>query len=93
VSDDRDRREARRPVWTDVFPIDGRLDVVESEEACFVVVDGDPSDWLVRFEKTGDPSSREWAQNMAEVYNRRRLQRARAEHGTSADAKARTRPT
>jgi hypothetical protein len=53
-------------------PIPGRLDVLESDEACLVVVDGEPDDWLVRFEKADDFAAREWADNMARVYNRRR---------------------
>jgi hypothetical protein len=53
-------------------PVDGELEVLESDEACVVVVDGEPDDWLVRFEKTDDFAAREWADNMARVYNRRR---------------------
>jgi hypothetical protein len=53
-------------------PVDGVLDVLEDDEACFVIVDGEPEDWLVRFEKAADFAARDWAQNMARVYNRRR---------------------
>jgi hypothetical protein len=57
---------------TDGDPVDGELGVLEDEEACLVVVDGEPQDWLVRFEKADDFSARDWADNMARVYNRRR---------------------
>jgi hypothetical protein len=53
-------------------PVDGVLEVLEDDEACFVIVDGEPDDWLVRFEKAAGFAAREWAQNMAQVYNRRR---------------------
>ena len=53
-------------------PVDGELEVLEDAEACLVVVDGEPEDWLVRFEKADDFAAREWADNMARVYNRRR---------------------
>jgi hypothetical protein len=53
-------------------PVDGVLEVLEDDEACLVVVDGEPEDWLVRFEKAADFAAREWAHNMARVYNRRR---------------------
>ena len=53
-------------------PIDGVLEVVEREEACLVVVDGDEDDWVVRFDKRDGFAAREWAENMARVYNRRR---------------------
>jgi hypothetical protein len=53
-------------------PVDGVLDVLEDGEACFVIVDGEPEDWLARFEKATDFAAREWAHNMARVYNRRR---------------------
>jgi hypothetical protein len=52
--------------------VDGVLDVLEDDEACVVVVDGEPEDWLVRFEKAEDFAARDWADNMARVYNRRR---------------------
>jgi hypothetical protein len=53
-------------------PVDGVLEVLENDEACFVIVDGEPDDWLVRFEKAADFAARDWAQNMARVYNHRR---------------------
>lgn len=53
-------------------PVDGTLGVVEDEEACTVVVDGDEEDWLVRFDKAENFAARDWADNMASVYNRRR---------------------
>ena len=51
--------------------IEGRLAVREEEEAFLVVRVDDPEDWLARFEKDGDFPAREWAENMARVYNRR----------------------
>ena len=48
-------------------PVDGRLDVLESDEACLVVVDGEPDDWLVRFEKADDFAAREWADRLERV--------------------------
>jgi hypothetical protein len=56
----------------DADPVEDVLDVLEDDEACFVIVDGEPEDWLVRFEKAADFAARDWAQNMARVYNRRR---------------------
>jgi hypothetical protein len=53
-------------------PVDGTLGVVEDDESCTVVVDGDEEDWLVRFDKADDFAARDWADNMASVYNRRR---------------------
>jgi hypothetical protein len=53
-------------------PVHGVLEVLEDEEACLVVVDGEPEDWLVRFEKADDFAARDWAYNMAHVYNGRR---------------------
>ena len=50
---------------------DGRL-VVREEEAAFLVVRAeDPDDWLARFEKEDGFPARQWAENMARVYNRR----------------------
>ena len=54
------------------LPVKEALDVVEDCDACFVVVDRNPDDWLVRFEKTATSRARDWADNMARVYNRRR---------------------
>jgi len=51
--------------------VDGRLIVREEEAAFLVVREEDPDDWLARFEKEGDFLAREWAENMARVYNRR----------------------
>ena len=53
------------------FQVDGRLAVREEEGAFFVVRADDPEDWLVRFESDGTFPAREWAENMANVYNRR----------------------
>lgn len=60
------------------LPVNGRLDVIEDREACFVVVEGDVHDWLVRFEKAEHSGAREWADNMADVYNLRRQASERA---------------
>jgi hypothetical protein len=51
--------------------VNGRLTVVEKDTAFFVVREEDLNDWLVRFEKSPDFKAREWAENMAHVYNRR----------------------
>jgi hypothetical protein len=51
--------------------MDSRLAVREEEGAFLVVRAGDPEDWLARFDKDGDFPAREWAENMANVYNRR----------------------
>ncbi|HET7269895.1 MAG TPA: hypothetical protein VFI90_02300 [Rubrobacter sp.] len=56
--------------------IEGRLAVREEEGAFLVVLAGDPEDWLARFEKSGDFPAREWAENMARVYNRRLARRS-----------------
>ncbi len=45
--------------------------MVELEAAFLVVREGDPADWLARFEKSGGFPAREWAHNMANIYNRR----------------------
>jgi hypothetical protein len=57
------------------FQVDGRLAVREEEGAFFVVRADDPEDWLVRFESDGTFPAREWAENMASVYNRRLTRR------------------
>ncbi len=57
--------EDRRPL------VDGRLAVREERAAFLVVREEDPDDWLARFEKGGDFPAREWAENMARVFNRR----------------------
>jgi hypothetical protein len=57
------------------FQVDGRLAVREEEGAFFVVRADDPEDWLVRFESDGTFPAREWAENMASVYNRRLARR------------------
>jgi hypothetical protein len=51
--------------------VSGRLAVVEEDAAFFVTREADPTDWLVRFEKSPDFKAREWAENMVNVYNRR----------------------
>lgn len=51
--------------------VDGKLAVREEESAFLVFRAGDPEDWLARFEKTEDFPARQWAENMASVYNRR----------------------
>jgi hypothetical protein len=58
--------------------VDGELAVVEEEDAFLVARAEDPEDWLARFEKSGGFPARQWAENMARVYNRRlRLDSAR----------------
>lgn len=49
----------------------GRLAVREEETAFLVVREEDPDDWLARFEKGGGFPAREWAENMARVFNGR----------------------
>ncbi|HEX5849324.1 MAG TPA: hypothetical protein VFY59_09005 [Rubrobacter sp.] len=45
---------------------------MREEEAAFLVVrEGDPEDWLARFEKADDFPARQWAHNMVRIYNRR----------------------
>jgi len=51
--------------------VDGRLAIIEEEEAFLVVRVVDPDDWLVRLEKSPNFPAREWAENMVRVYNRR----------------------
>lgn len=51
--------------------VNDRLRVREEEEAYFVVLDQDESDWVVKFGKAPDFAAREWAENMAESYNDR----------------------
>jgi hypothetical protein len=51
--------------------VQDRLAVREEEAAFLVVREGDPDDWLARFDKGGGFPAREWAQNMVRVYNRR----------------------
>ena len=51
--------------------VEGRLAVREDEAAFLVVRAEDPGDWLVRFEKSPGFPAREWAENMASIYNRR----------------------
>ena len=51
--------------------MEGPLAVREEEGAFLVVREGDPDDWLARFEKGDDFPARAWAENMAAAYNRR----------------------
>ena len=51
--------------------VEGRLAVREEAGAFLVVREDAPEDWLARFEKADGFAAREWAQNMARVYNRR----------------------
>ena len=53
-----------------VLHVEGRL-AVREEEAAFLVVREDPDDWLARLDNDEDFPAREWAGNMANVYNRR----------------------
>ena len=57
--------EDRRP------QVGGRLAVREERAAFLVVREEDPDDWLARFEKVEGFPAREWAENMARVFNRR----------------------
>jgi hypothetical protein len=54
----------------------GRLSVREEETAFLVIWEEDPEDWLARFEKDGVFPAREWAENMANIYNRRLARRS-----------------
>jgi hypothetical protein len=65
-----------------VLQVEGRLAVREEVAAFLVVREEDPDDWLARFEKDGDFPAREWAENMAHVYNRRLARRPPAGHPT-----------
>lgn len=56
--------------------IDNMLAVREEEGAFLVVRAGDPEDWLARFETDGTFPAREWAENMASVYNWRLTRRS-----------------
>ena len=56
--------------------VDGRLAIIEEEEAFLVVRARDLDDWLVRFEKSPDFPACEWAENMIRVYNRRLAHRS-----------------
>jgi len=56
--------------------VEGRLAVREEASAFLVFRAGDPEDWLARFEKDDGFPAREWAENMARVYNRRLEQRS-----------------
>jgi hypothetical protein len=51
--------------------VEDRLAVREEEAAFLVVREGDPEDWLARFDKANGFPAREWAENMVRVYNRR----------------------
>ncbi len=53
----------------------GALAVREEGAAFLVVRAEDPDDWLARFEKGDGFPAREWAENMARVFNRRLEQR------------------
>ena len=47
------------------------LSVVEDDQRCLVVVDGDAEDWLVSFTKADDFDAAAWAHAMACVHNHR----------------------
>ena len=51
--------------------VEDRLAVREEAAAFLVVREGDPEDWLARFDKANGFPAREWAQNMVRIYNRR----------------------
>lgn len=59
--------------------VDDRLTVREEPDAYFVVLEHDESDWVVAFDKAPDFAAREWAMNMAESYNDRLADPARAQ--------------
>lgn len=71
--------------------VEGRLAVREEAGAFLVVRADDPEDWLARFEKGGRFPAREWAENMARVYNRR-LGRRAAGRPTPPETPPGTRP-
>jgi hypothetical protein len=48
-----------------------RLFKIDARGTFLVVRAEDPGDWLVRFEKSPGFPAREWAENMASIYNRR----------------------
>ena len=56
--------------------LEGLLAVREEEAAFLVVREGDPEDWVARFDKANGFPAREWAENMVRVYNRRMLLRS-----------------
>ncbi len=56
--------------------MDGKLAVREERGAFLLVREGDPDDWLVRFDKDGGFPAREWAENMVRVFNRRLRRRS-----------------
>jgi hypothetical protein len=53
------------------MPVAGRLTVVEEADRVLVVREGDPTDWLCAFAKSGDFPAERWAQDMARTYNAR----------------------
>ena len=56
--------------------MNGTLGVAESDDAFLVIVDDEPEDWLVRFEKSDAFPAGHWAHNMARAYNERRTREA-----------------
>lgn len=59
------------PVYPAGSQIAGRLAVREEDDAFLVVREGDPDDWLARFEKGDGFPARAWAENMVRVFNGR----------------------
>lgn len=53
------------------LPLHNPLVAVENAEAWWVVVDENPEDWLVRFEKSETFEAGEWAFNMVRTFNSR----------------------
>jgi hypothetical protein len=51
--------------------VNDRLRIREEDEAYFVVLENDDTDWVVAFGKAPDFAAREWATNMADSYNER----------------------
>jgi hypothetical protein len=66
----------RCPLDSSEHQAGGPLAVREETTAFLVVRSEDPDDWLARFEKGGGFPAREWAENMAHVYNRRLKRRS-----------------
>jgi hypothetical protein len=53
------------------LPLDRPLDAIEDHDAWWVVVDHEPEDWLVRFEKNASFDASDWAFNMVRTFNSR----------------------
>ncbi len=51
--------------------MNGRLVVVEEPDRFLVAHEEDPADWLCAFAKAPGFPARQWAENMARIYNAR----------------------